>query len=338
MRALVLTGVGKLEMQDVPEPAAGEGEVLVRVTSAGICGSDIHGFLGHSPRRRPPLVLGHEAVGTVAAVHSSVKGFTEGQRVYVNPLISCGSCPACRSERENTCASWRLLGMDRVQGAYAELVAVPAGQLVAMPESITDRDAVLAEPFANLVHCFRISMNDTPKSIAIFGGGTMGNLALQLAKLRRIERVFVADTNAQRLEAAAHFGAVVINSNNEEPVGRIRAETENLGADYALDAVGISATRRGAAAVVRRGGRIALLGLGENESSLPFIELIRNEVVIFTTFAYTPADFRESIRCIEARQVSLCPWTESRKLEEGQACFEKMTRAPGGTLKLVLRV
>jgi 2-desacetyl-2-hydroxyethyl bacteriochlorophyllide A dehydrogenase len=338
MKALVLTGPEMLEMQDLPEPTAGEGEAIVRVSSAGICGSDIHGFLGHSPRRRPPLVLGHEAVGTVAAVHESVNNVTLGQRVYINPLISCGTCEACRSGRENTCTLWRLLGMDRVQGAYAEYVAVPAAQLQPIPGSITDRDAVLAEPFANLVHCIRISMQATPNTMAIFGAGTMGNLALQLAKLRGIDQVFVADTNAQRLEAARHLGATVIDSNGNDPIEKIRAETDGRGVDYALDAVGVTATRRAAAAVVRRGGRIALLGLGENESSLPFIELIRSEIAIFTTFAYTPADFRESIQHIEAKRVTLCPWSETRPLSEGQACFDKMTHAPGATLKLILRV
>jgi 2-desacetyl-2-hydroxyethyl bacteriochlorophyllide A dehydrogenase len=338
MKALVLTGPEMLEMRDLPEPTAGEGEVVVRVSSAGICGSDIHGFLGHSPRRRPPLVLGHEAVGTVSAVHPSVSDVAAGQRVYINPLISCGTCDACRNGRENTCASWRLLGMDRVQGAFAEYVAVPASQLRPIPESITDRDAVLAEPFANLVHCFRISMEETPKTMAIFGAGTMGNLALQLAKFRGIDRVFVADTNAQRLDAAGHSGATVIDSNTTDPIETIRAQTDGRGVDYALDAVGVTATRRAAAAVVRRGGRIALLGLGENESSLPFIELIRGEIAIFTTFAYTPADFRESIQHIEGKRVTLCPWSETRPLTEGQACFDKMTHAPGATLKLILRV
>src|SRR5688572_20258821 len=234
MKALVLTAPEKLELQDVPEPTPSTGEVLIRVSSAGICGSDIHGFLGHSPRRRPPLVLGHEAVGTIAAVHPSVTAFSAGQRVYINPLISCGSCDACRQHRENTCASWRLLGMDRVQGAYAEYVAVPATQLQPIPDSITDRDAVIAEPLANLVHCFRISMDGTPKSIAILGAGTMGNLALQLAKLRGIEQILVADTNTQRLDAAAQLGATVINSATDDPVARIRAATDNGGVDYAL--------------------------------------------------------------------------------------------------------
>src|SRR3954463_4283946 len=111
MKALVLSGKERMEMQEVPTPRAGIGEVLLRVSAAGICGSDIHGFLGHSPRRKPGLVLGHEAVGVIEEMASGVSGFKPGQRVYVNPLISCGKCEACRSGRENCCATWRLLGM-----------------------------------------------------------------------------------------------------------------------------------------------------------------------------------------------------------------------------------
>ncbi|HEV8292458.1 MAG TPA: alcohol dehydrogenase catalytic domain-containing protein, partial [Tepidisphaeraceae bacterium] len=129
MKALVLTGKERVEMQEMPAPRPAAGEVLLRVSTAGICGSDIHGFLGHSPRRKPGLILGHEAVGLVSEFASDVRSFKAGQRVYMNPLISCGRCEACLGGKENCCANWRLLGMDRVQGAYAEFVAVPATQL-----------------------------------------------------------------------------------------------------------------------------------------------------------------------------------------------------------------
>src|SRR5437867_3563306 len=182
MKALVLVGKEQVEMQEVPAPRPAVEEVLLRVSTAGICGSDIHGFLGHSPRRKPGLILGHEAVGVVAELGAGVKNVRQGQRVYVNPLISCGKCEPCLSGRENCCASWRLLGMDRVHGAYAEFVAVPALQLRVIPGAISDERAVWAEPLANIVHCFRISMSDRPRSMAILGAGTMGALGLTVAK------------------------------------------------------------------------------------------------------------------------------------------------------------
>jgi 2-desacetyl-2-hydroxyethyl bacteriochlorophyllide A dehydrogenase len=339
MRALALAGVERLEMCELPPPVPREGEVLLRVSVAGICGSDVHGFLGHSPRRRPPLVLGHEAVGVIAQRHSSVDELAVGQRVYVNPLISCGRCLPCLAGRQNTCANWRLLGMDNLNGAYAEFIAVPASQVRHISDHVPDARAVWAEPLANLVHCFRISMNEPPNSMAIFGAGTMGALGVMLARLRGIGQVFVVDRIAERLDAAKQLGADrVFHSDEGDVVGQIRESTGGAGVDYVLDAVGVSTTRRGAAAVCRRGGRMAFLGLGENESSLPFIEMIRNEQAIFTTFAYTPGDFLDSIRLIESGRVQLERWMEVRPLEEGQASFMKMARDPGATLKLLLEV
>src|SRR5437762_12855599 len=151
MKALVLVGKERVEMQEMPAPQPAAGEVLLRVSTAGICGSDIHGFLGHSPRRKPGLILGHEAVGVVSELGSAVKDFRQGQRVYINPLISCGKCEACASGKENCCPSWRLLGMDRVHGAYAEFVAVPASQLQAIPDAVSDERAGWAEPLASIV-------------------------------------------------------------------------------------------------------------------------------------------------------------------------------------------
>jgi len=331
MKALVLTGKEKVEIQEVARPRAAEGEVLLRVSTAGICGSDIHGFLGHSPRRKPGLILGHEAVGVVSEVGPGVKNFREGQRVYVNPLISCGKCEACASGRENCCASWRLLGMDRVHGAYAEFVAVPSSQLRAIPEGVSDERAVWAEPLANIVHCFRISMNEKPKAMAILGAGTMGSLGVTLAKARGIAKVIVVDKNEARLAAAKQIGAdVAINvdvGNAKEQIGAV---------DYVFDAVGVTAMRRLSLDVCKRGGRIAFLGMGENESSLPFVDMIRNEQAIFTSFAYTPADFAESVRLIESGTGPLLKWMETQPLEQGQEAFLKMTHDPGGTLKLVL--
>jgi 2-desacetyl-2-hydroxyethyl bacteriochlorophyllide A dehydrogenase len=333
MKALVLIGKERLEMQEMPAPIPQAGEALLRVSTAGICGSDIHGFLGHSPRRKPGLVLGHEAVGVVADLGPGVKNVKAGQRVYVNPLISCGKCEACLGGRENCCASWRLLGMDRVHGAYAEFVAVPSSQLRAIPDEISNERAVWAEPLANIVHCFRISMGEKPKSMAILGAGTMGALGLTVAKARGIEKVVVVDKNEARLDAAKTIGAdVVINVDRENAKERIGS------VDYVFDAVGVSSMRRLALEVCKRGGRIAFLGMGENETNLPFIDMIRNEQAIFTSFAYTPADFDESVRLIESGDAPPDRWTEIRPLSQGQESFMKMAHDPGSTLKLLFNI
>jgi threonine dehydrogenase-like Zn-dependent dehydrogenase len=171
MKALVYVAPERMEIQEIPEPALAAGEVLLKVGAAGVCGSDLHGFLGHSERRKPGLVMGHEAVATILELDASVSGWRRGQRVSFNPLLSCGRCGACLEGRQNLCPTWTLFGMDRLHGAYAERVAVPAGQLRALSEGLSEQEAVLAEPVAVVVHAFRLGLAEPPRAMAIVGGG-----------------------------------------------------------------------------------------------------------------------------------------------------------------------
>ncbi len=182
-------------------------------------------------------------------------------------------------------------------------------------------------------------MSETPKSMAILGAGTMGALGLTVAKSRKIEKVVAVDKNEARLKAAKEIGADVVINVDDSIHGRGARATEMIGVvDYVFDAVGVSSMRRLALEVCKRGGRIGFLGMGENETSLPFIDMIRNEQAIFTSFAYTPADFAESVRLIEAGDAPPDRWTEIRPLSAGQESFMKMAHDPGSTLKLLFNI
>jgi threonine dehydrogenase-like Zn-dependent dehydrogenase len=337
MKALVYVGPEQMEIQSVPDPAPREGEVLVGVSAAGVCGSDLHGFLGHSARRKPGLVMGHEAVATVLEVPAGVSGWRKGQRVSFNPLVSCGRCRACLDGRQNLCPTWWLFGMDRVQGTYAERVAVPVGQLIALSEGLTEEEAVLAEPMAVVVHSFRVGLAGTPRALAIVGGGAIGCLSLILAKLRGVAKLCVIDVNDARLEAARKMGADLVIHATREDAKAIVHEWSGGGADAVVEAVGTEATRRMAVAVAAKGARLVMLGLAENDSPLPWIDMTRNEQALFTSFAYAPRDFLDSIELLESRRVDIRSFTETRPLEDGQAGFLKMVRDPGATLKLLLK-
>ena len=338
MKALVYTGPGRVEIQDVAKPAVKPGDALLKIHASGICGSDIHGFLGHSERRQPGLILGHEAVATIEEVHASVTGWKPGQRVVVNPLIACGACAACLAGKQNLCATWRVIGMDRLHGTYAEFIALPASCLYPLPEGLSEQEAVLTEPLANVVHFFRTAMTEIPDSLTILGAGPIGILALLMAKLRGIARVCVVDKNEARLQAARTLRAdLVIASGKEDPVPAVRRWSDG-GTELVIETAGISATRRQAVDCSRRGGRLVFVGLAENESPLPWIEMIRDEKSVFTTFCYTPRDFLTALRLIESRQIDLRPWTETRSLDDGQAGFEKIAYDPGSTLKIVFKV
>jgi threonine dehydrogenase-like Zn-dependent dehydrogenase len=338
MKALVYTGPGKVEIQDVPKPVPGAGEVLLRNHHSGICGSDIHGFLGHSERRKPGLILGHETIATIEEIHPSVTAWKTGQRVVVNPLMTCGACAACTAGKQNLCANWRVLGLDRVHGTYADFTALPTTSLYPAPAGVTDQEAVLTEPLANVVHFFRISMTEIPDSLTILGAGPIGILALSMAKLRGIARVVVVDKNEERLAVAKKLRADhVISAAKEDAVEAVRRWSDG-GTDFVIETAGISATRRQAVNCARRGGRLLFIGMTENDSPLPWIEMIRDEKSVFTTFCYTPKDFLTALRLVESRQIDLRPWTETRPLEEGQAGFEKIAHNPGSTLKIVFKV
>jgi len=337
MKALVYVAPERMEIQEIAEPSPREGEALLEVSAAGVCGSDLHGFLGHSERRKPGLVMGHEAVATILELGPSVSGWRRGQRVCFNPLLTCGSCRACLEGRQNLCPTWTLFGMDRLHGTYAERIAVPARQLQPLSEGLSEQEAVLAEPMAVVIHAFRLGLAGTPRVMAIIGAGAIGSLSLVLAKLRGVPKVCVVDVNDARLEVAKRLGADLTLDAAREDLAAVVRDWSSGGADVVVEAVGTTATRRTAVALAAKGARLVLLGLAENESALPWIDVTRNEQAFFTSFAYAPRDFHDSVDLLESRRVDIRAFTETHPLEDGQAGFLKMTRAPGATLKLVLK-
>jgi threonine dehydrogenase-like Zn-dependent dehydrogenase len=316
-------------MEDHPRPRPAAGECEIAVVAAGICGSDISGFLGHSRRRIPPLVLGHELVGRRVA---------DGKRVVANPLISCGRCTACLSGAQNLCARWRLLGLDQTAGCYQEFVCIPETQVYEIPDELRDAQAVLAEPLANIVHLFRIAAPLPFFRMGIVGGGTMGSLALLTAKRLGVRDVLVTDVSEVRLATVRGMGATLA-ANVSMDEGREEAKRfAGHGLDLVLDASGVGPARQAAFDLCRPGGLVVLLGMGQERSEIDFVTSIRKEHRVAMSFAYTPADFERSLKLLVDGEIDLRPWTAELPLEEGQQAFDRMTKAPGDTLKMVLRV
>ena len=332
MRALVYTAPHSVTMQQVPPPQAGADDAIISVELAGICGSDLSGFLGHSARRKPPLILGHELVGRLA----------DGRRVIANPLISCGHCRACLAGRQNLCESWRLLGMDQTHGAFAEAVAVPWRQVMVIPENMPSQRAVLTEPLANIVHLFRLAAMPPFSTLAIVGAGTMGALALLTARRLGFRAITLLDVNDERLALMQQLGAAAtLNTASAEGVAAAitHAGTHTGGGfDLVLDASGSAPARQLAFDLCRAGGQVVLLGMGSQRSELDFVTSIRKEHRVVMSFAYTPLDFQAAFDLLLAGAVELDAWSETRPLEQGQEAFRKMTSHPGATLKMLLRV
>jgi threonine dehydrogenase-like Zn-dependent dehydrogenase len=234
MRALVYTAPGQLEMQEQPRPSALAGDEEIAIQVAGVCGSDISGFLGHSALRKPPLVLGHELVGCRR----------DGRRVVANPLVSCGHCNACISGAQNLCDSWKLLGLGTTPGTFAEYVTLPSAQVYEVPDSLTSEQAILAEPLANIVHMLRSVAPPPFFRFAIVGAGTMGALAL-LASLRiGVRDVLAVDVNDERLAIMRQLGAcAVVNVSGAEQ----RRAGEQSRRAWVRCGAGCERKRRGAA-------------------------------------------------------------------------------------------
>lgn len=328
MRALVYTAPHKVEVQEMDRPVPGRGEVEIAVEAAGICGSDISGFLGHSRRRVPPLVLGHELVGRQQ----------DGKRVVVNPLISCGRCTACLSGAQNLCSSWRLLGMDRTQGCYAEFVTMPETQVYEIPDDLPDQRAIMTEPLANIVHIFRIAAPAPFFRMGIVGGGTMGSLALLTALRLGVREILVQDVSEVRLQTARRMGAMVAANVSTEQGREDARRFAGGGLDLVLDASGTAPARQAAFDLCRPGGLVMLLGMSSERSEIDFVTSIRKEHCVAMSFAYTPVDFERSLSLLKAGEIDLTPWTLEAPLEDGQQAFERMTSAAGDTLKMMLRV
>jgi threonine dehydrogenase-like Zn-dependent dehydrogenase len=335
VRTLVYVEPHRLELRDAPTPDPHPAEVVVKVEASGVCGSDLHGYLGKSLNRKPPLVMGHEFAGVVASVGEAVRGLAAGTAVTVYPLIACGQCPACRRGETSQCPSRQLIGIHR-PGGFAEYVAVPRASVVPLPAGMSGFTASLAEPLANTVHIFNRNLHGLSRRIAVFGAGTQGLLALHLAHLFSPAVLVSVDIVPARLALAERIGATAaLNARTEDAVAGIRDLTGGEGVDLAIEAVGSSATRQAAVASVRTGGTVVLLGLGEEVTPLNAIDIVNREVTIRGSYAYTYDDF---VRAVELLGAGLIrgEWARPYALEAGPAVFRQLTTDPGDLIKAVL--
>lgn len=338
MRAVVWLGPREMRLQELADPVPGVDEVLLQVGAVGICGSELSGYLGQNSLRVPPLVMGHEFVGEVVGRGGQVTQLAPGDQVVVNPLISCGKCDLCRSGHENLCPRRQLVGAHR-PGAFAELVAVSAASCTVMPAHLSQVDGSLAEPLACGVRGARMGGVGPGIRVAIFGAGPIGLMCISACRQAGGEVRLIADMNDGRLATATRWGAqATCNVREEDPVSAVRRVSDGAGVDVAIDAVGTTATRRGAIAAVRPGGTVVLLGLHEAESALQANDIVRSEIHIVGSFAYTPADFAEAVGMLSRGEVrAATDWLEERPLDACTASFAQLVDTPPDIAKIVLR-
>jgi len=330
MKALVYENPRVMNIRQVEVPVPKEGEVLIRVERAGICGSELSGYLGHNSLRVPPLVMGHEFSGTIAAVGPQADRFQSGDRVTANPLVSCGGCSYCRNGAQQLCGRRRLLGA-HLPGAYAEYVVVPEKNVYLLPDHVSFDDGALVEPFACAVRICRLLRLDPGDRLLIMGAGPIGLLVLQAARIYGLHHISVVDLNEERLAIAAELGAEVAVS-----VDSFAEYAAGGKFDKAVDAVGLEATRSACVQAVRAQGQVVFSGLHKADSSLPINTAIRDEIAMFGAFAYNVSDFEAALKWIVEGRIRMLPWTLHAPLEDGTACFEKLLTRPGKVAKILL--
>ena len=328
MRALIWRGPRQLAVETTEDPRCDADEAVVRPDAAGICGSEVEGYLGRMSNRIPPLIMGHEFAGTVVGAGEATKEWA-GRRAAVNPLLSCRACARCRAGERNLCPDRRLIGV-HLAGGFAERVAVPATNLVPLPEGIDARIGALAEPLANAVHAVGLARRVVvAETVVVLGAGTIGLFALQAARADGLVDVRVVEPHAGRRAAALASGARVAYSDAAQLSHERRA-------DLVIDAVGATATRRASLDVVRPGGAVILVGLHEDETALPFHRVVRDQVALQGSFAYTDADFAKALDLLVRGVVALGPLSEILPLEAGVDAFATLAAGPTTELKTFL--
>lgn len=330
MKALVYTAPGELTYQTADDPSLNSDDVIVRVEAVGICGSDMHAYRGHDDRRPPPLILGHEATGIVEG------GSLHGKRAVINPLVTCGVCEACTKGRSNICRERQIISIAPRQGAFAELVAIPERNLVAVPDNLSSAQAALAEPLATGWHAVAVAVNTSWKPVSechalVIGGGAIGMSAALALKARGCSEILVAETNPLRCEAATRAGVGNVFNPLEE-----NAAGENA-VDLVIDCVGGGRTRALASTAVAPGGTIVHVGLQDSGEGLDIRKITLQEIAVVGTYTYTMRDFEETVAAMAAGDLGPLDWIEERPLADGAQAFADLMDGRTAAAKIILR-
>jgi L-iditol 2-dehydrogenase len=342
MKALVLKDYRRLMVEDVPTPPVGPDEVLVRVRACGICGSDVHGFDGSTGRRRPPIIMGHEAAGEVAATGTAVSRWKTGDRVTMDSTIFCGRCWHCLRGELNLCDERRVLGVSceayRRDGAFAEFVAVPERILHRIPDALTFEQSAMTEAVSVAVHAVRNARLEAGSAVAVVGTGMIGLLVVQVLKSTGCRQVIAIDLDGGRLELARKLGATsAINSGSVSPGAAVGQLTSGRGADIVFEVVGLASTLATALECVRKGGRVILIGNLHAKAELPLQAVVTREISLVGSCA-SSGEYPESLGLIASGKVNVDAFiSAAAPLGEGPSWFERLYAGEKGLMKVVLR-
>ncbi len=344
MRAARFEGVGRpLAVREVPVPRPARDEVLVRVATVGLCGSDVHiAVEGITPTPFLPITLGHEIAGTVAGVGTEVTDWAAGDRVCVFPLTYDGTCSACLAGHSEICVNRRALGI-HADGGLAEYVTVPARNLCAVPDPVPfELAAVCTDAVTTPLHALADVAGLRPgESIAVIGVGGLGLHAVQLARLAGASPVIAVDTRRSQLERAARNGAdLTIDAARQPVVEAVHDATAGLGVDVAAEFVGREETIAQAVECLCVGGRAVVVGLGADPITvLPPTVFVRKQLQLLGSYGGTITTLRRVLRLVAAGRLDLSSSiSHTFPLDEADAALQTLHQGIGGPQRVVVAV
>ncbi|MDM9621781.1 zinc-dependent alcohol dehydrogenase family protein [Rhizobium sp. S96] len=314
MKAVRLESTGQLRLRDIEKPSPGASDLLVKVEACGICGTDRHLFLGEFPSH-PPVTLGHEFVGVVEEVGADVSGFRKGMRITGDPNIACGRCAECQRGRINLCTNLQAIGIHR-DGGFAEYVIVPVKQAFELPADLPPLHGAFCEPLACCLHGVDLAEIKTGSSVIVLGGGVIGLLVVQLARLAGATSVVLVTRSAEKRQLAEELGATATaDPSSGDIIEQLIARNGILpgGADIVIECAGISETIEQAPALARRGGTVVILGVmpqGTKVAIEPF-DLLFREIKLVNSFL-NPFTHRRAAELIATQTIKVEPLISRR--------------------------
>ncbi|MCD8349697.1 MAG: alcohol dehydrogenase catalytic domain-containing protein [Planctomycetaceae bacterium] len=319
MLAFVYKDAGDLSLQNVPEPKVAPDNAVLKVEASSICGTDLRAFRFGSSKIKPPRIIGHEVVGTIAEIGKDVNGFVVGDRVQIAPALGCGVCPCCKKGYTNLCDNLKTIGFD-YDGTFADYMEIPAQAFVRdhvtkVPASISSTEAVLAEAIACIVIAHE-NLNIAPGyTVVVFGSGFIGTMHAQLAFRKGASKVFMVEINEHRIAMAKSVlpDLIIINSQKVNLVDAVMQETGGRGVDVAITACSVGSAQVDAMNIIAKRGRVSLFG-GLPKETTGFVDsniIHYKEVSVHGAHASTAAQNREVLRMIEAGGFPLASYTKN---------------------------
>ncbi|MEG1525761.1 MAG: alcohol dehydrogenase catalytic domain-containing protein [Clostridia bacterium] len=338
MKALVYHGPNDMRMEDVPTPQPAEGEVRLQIKAVGICGSDLHGYLGLTGRRTPPMMMGHEFTGVVETLGEGVNNLCIGERVACYPVSFCGHCDRCLNGEEHLCPERKQYGVLSCNGALAEYLCVPAKCCFPLANSTSLEVGTIVEPLAVSYRAVAKAGALTSKHVMVVGAGTIGLLTLACIVAQRPTSLTVVDLNETRLNVALKLGAThIIRSDVDDVPAQVRQITAGQGMDVTFEAVGASSAVALTISTLRAGGQAVWIGNNQPTVQINMQQVVTRELTVQGSFLYSYSEFSTVVKLLNDSALHVEPIVNRiEPFDKGCEIFSEMIHNPGTTLKCVL--